>query len=68
MDLDFLLGCVIVLLIGVVVLLSVIVYRIAEGFRTTFNYLKDIEAELIDLGDHFPSAEEYREEDGEEPH
>ena len=68
MDSELLLSCIVVLLIAVVVLLSIIVCKLANGFRTIFNYLRGIEDELVVLDSHLPSADEHREDDSGEPH
>jgi len=42
--LEFELFVAVLLLVAIVVLLSVLVYKVADGFRVTFNYLDEIKS------------------------
>ncbi len=64
MDSELLLGCIVILLIVLVVLLSVLIHKVSEGFRITFNYLDS----LKHFECHYPEPERYSEDYGEEPH
>jgi hypothetical protein len=59
---ELLLGCAVILLMVVVILLSILVYKVGEGFRVLFNHLDSISSGISEISDHLTPDDHYEPE------